>query len=157
MLVQSTTVVNGSDSPKWLKDRQIPGGRVRMEPGATLLVSQGVWLRNRRSCRAWLQKVDDGRVLAHTLKNEKPVAPDTAESVSTLEAVAETEPVETAEFEETGESATTETVTKDDPLAPMKLRDLKPIGEKLGIPWKVGTSTDNYREIIRAKLMESEV
>jgi hypothetical protein len=141
MLVQSTTVVNSSDSPKWLKDRQLPGGRVKLEPGATLLVTQGVWLRNRRACRAWLQKVDDGRVLAHSLKNEKPVVADTAESVFPEEPVTETTELEiTSEDEEQGET----------PEPEMKMSELRAIARELDIKAPVGTTKAELIEMIES-------
>ena len=59
MLIQSVTLENFSDRAMWLKDLQIPGGRVKMEPGSTFQTGYGVWLRARNRCKSWLRKIAD--------------------------------------------------------------------------------------------------
>jgi len=59
-----------------IKDFGIPGARVRLEAGATYVVSRDVWYRQRRRCAAWLRVVEAGRVRPLALAKQKPSVPE---------------------------------------------------------------------------------
>jgi hypothetical protein len=162
-------IKNISDFPREFKDREVANNTlIKLQPGDTLAITRGAYLRTFKRFSSWMRKAEA-------------VVPDTDEPVSTLEAVSEvvteeTQAEESVQESEVAKTATEEVQTESAPeetaeetevieaeispapsLDDMKLRDLKPIGEPLGIEWKPGMSTDAYREMVREKLNESEV
>lgn len=162
MLVQYVVVTNDSERSRWLKDLQLPGARVLIEPGATLQIPYGVWLRNRRRHASWLKQLEVGRGFAHVAKKAKPVAAEAAPAVKKTakrkrkpKAKATVETPATTALVADGNAATvvsaTTVPTASKPLEEASMSRVKEIAAGLGIKWEIGMSKAALIAAIREK------
>lgn len=133
MLLPYITIRNISDTPRELKDVEIPGGRVVIPPGAEFPLVRSVYQRRVRANSSWMLVVGSSRDIPQLAKS-KPVV----QEVKSVE-------VETAE-------------TEDEQVAEIpKMQELRAMAKELGIPAKIGiTRAELYAAIEAATRPDTE-